>query len=198
MAFTRNTAPPNLSPNWRVFDPGDSGLSATTRLAAFNELQKRLMVATREFNASNSLQLPQFQLNIDGDANEMTAGGSFEYRIDVDPVTGDQKKEYVNYIDPYLTWTTPTTGDLKGQPSPQAALAYILRQLNRLNDSITPGRLFGDPRGLVTLDDNASTSLETFTVAGLPVIVSESATGQVIYDILEYGVIADLQAGILV
>jgi hypothetical protein len=198
MAFTRNTAPPNLAANWRVFDPGDSGLTAVTRLAAFNELQNRMIVATREFNASNSLQLPQFQFNIDGDVNEMTAGGTLEYRIDVDPTTGDQTKEYVNYIEPYLAWTVPTTGDLKGQATPQAALTYMLRQLNRLNDSITPGRLFGDPRGLVTLDENASTNLETFTVAGVPVVASESGTGQVIFEILEYGIISDVQHGIVV
>jgi hypothetical protein len=198
MAFTRNTAPPNLVPNWRVFDPGDSGLKSVTRMAALNELQEKLIKGTREFNASNTIQLPQFQLTIDGDTNELTASGSMEYRIDVDPTTGDQSKQYVNYIAPYFEWTTPTTGELKGQETPQAALAYMLRQLNRLNDSITPGRLFGDPRGLVTLDDNASTNNESFTVAGLPVIVSESATGQVLYELLEYGVISDLQHGILV
>jgi hypothetical protein len=197
MSFTRNTAPPNLEPSWKPFQPGDSILKSTTRFAVLYELMQVLMVGTREFNAANSIKLTAFQAAIDEDALEFTGSGELDYRIDVDPVTGDQSKEYVNYLADYIPWVVPTAGELKGQKSPQAALAYLLRQTNRLNDSITPGRLFNDPRGLVTLNDEDTNSKELFTMAGLPCVASTSATGQVIFELLEYGAISDLQHNVL-
>jgi hypothetical protein len=193
MAFTRNTAPPNLETSWKDFAPGDSILKSTTRFAALNELNQILIIGTREFNAANSVVLPQSQSSIDEDVLEFNGAGELEYRIDVDPVTGIQTKEYSNYLASYISWIVPTTGELEGQKSPQAAFAYMLRQVNRLNDSITPGRLFNDPRGLVTLTDEDTNSKELYTMAGLPVVASVSATGGVEFSLLEYGVISDLQ-----
>jgi hypothetical protein len=193
MAFTRNTAPPNLETSWKTFAPGDSILKSTTRLAALNELNQVLIIGTREFNAANSVKLPQSQSAIDEDNLEFNGAGELDYRIDVDPATGDQSKEYVNYLEAYIPWVVPTTGELAGQKSPQSAFAYMLRQANRLNDSITPGRLFADPRGLVTLTDEDTNSKEVYTMAGLPCVASVSATGGVEFVLLEYGVISDLQ-----
>jgi hypothetical protein len=197
MSFTRNTAPPNLEISWKSFQPGDSPLKSTTRFAALYELLQILMVGTREFNAANSLKVVTFQANIDEDALEFTGGGELDYRITVDDVTGDQSKEYVNYLADYISWVIPAAGELKGQKSPQSALAYMIRQINRLNDSITPGRLFADPRGLATLTDEDTNSKEVFTMAGLPCVASTSISGQVIFELLEYGVISDLQHNVL-
>jgi hypothetical protein len=197
MAFTRNTAPPALQTSWKPFATGDSVIKSTTRFAAFYELFLMLVIGARNYNAANSIKVPQFAGGLDEDANEFTSSGELEYRIDVDPVTGEQKKEYVNYLADYITWDVPTAGELVGLQSPQAAFAYMLRQINRLNDSITPGKLFNDPRGLVTLTDEDTNSKEVFTAAGLPVVSSISATGQAIFELLEYGVISDLQHNVL-
>jgi hypothetical protein len=197
MAFTRNTAPPALQVSWKPFDGGDSIILSITRFAAFMELFQMLVTGTREYNASHSLKLTQFSGNIDEDLNEFTAAGALEYRIDVDPTTGDQSRIYENPLEDYIPWVTPTTGELIGKKSPQAAFTYMVRQLNRLNDSITPGRLFNDPRGLVTLEDSDTGSTENFTAAGLPVVSAISATGAPIFTLLEYGVISDLQHNVL-
>jgi hypothetical protein len=197
MAFTRNTAPPALQTSWKPFANGDSAIKSTTRFAALYELFLMLVIGTREYNASHSVKLTQFTGGLDEDTNEFNSGGELEYRIDVDPVTGDQKKEYENYLVDYVTWNVPSTGELAGMKSPQAAFAYMLRQINRLNDSITPGRLFNDPRGLVTLNDEDTNGKEVFTCAGLPVVSTISPTGQALFELLEYGVISDLQHNVL-
>lgn len=196
MAYSVNNAPPNAHPNWRVFNPGDSILNSTSRMAAANELLQLIINAISEYNATNTIQLPTFELSIDGDAGAFTASGSIPFKILVDAQSGEQTKKSVNYLNDNLSWTTPTSGDLANIDNPYDALVYMIRQILRLNDVIRAGGLINSASGLVTMttDDTAREHQFTFGVQTVAVV---GANGTVTNLIQEHGVIADMQAGIL-
>jgi hypothetical protein len=197
MAYSVNNAPPNSAANWRVFAPGDSILKSVSRMAALKEILQILINAIAENNATNTIQLPQFTSSTDDDSGLFSAAGSIPYKILIDPVSGDESLKSVNYLSDNLTWVTPTTGDLTGIDNPYDALIYMLRQVNRLNDVIRAGGLVNSAAGLTTLVDEETTRERQFTINTQTVAII-TATGAVESILQEHGVIADMQAGILV
>jgi hypothetical protein len=197
MAYSVNNAPPNAHPNWRIFDPGDSILKSVTRMAVAYELLQLLINAISEYNATNTIQLPTFELAVDGDAGSFTASGSVPFKILVDATSGEQTKKAVSYLNDNLAWVTPTTGDLAGIDNPYDALIYMCRQILRLNDAIRAGGLINSASGLVTLttDDTAREHQFTFGVQTVAVVNADGTVGN---QIQEHGLVADMQAGILV
>lgn len=197
MAYSVNNAPPHAAPNWRVFGPGDSILKSVTRMAALKELLQLLINAIAENNATNVIQLPQFTSQTDDDAGLMTASGAIPYKIVVDPVTGAESLKSVNFLNDYLAWTTPTAGDLAGVDNPYDAFIYMLRQVNRLNDAIRQGGLINSAAGLTTLVDDETARERQFTI-NVQTVAIVTATGSIESIIQEHGLIADMQAGILI
>jgi hypothetical protein len=194
MAYSQNNAPANGEANWRVFSPGDSKLKSTTRMAALYETLQILINAIAEYNANNTIQLPQFTLNLDGDANAFTASGSVPYKILVD-AQGAQTKKAINYLADFADWITPTTGELKDIDNPYDALIAQVTQTNRLNDAIRAGGLINSAAGLTTLTDDNTTKEYQFTV-GVQTVAVVEANGSVSNVIQEHGLIADMQHGL--
>ena len=166
-------------------------------MAALKELLQLLINAIAENNATNVIQLPQFTSQTDDDAGLMTASGAIPYKIVVDPVTGAESLKSVNFLNDYLAWTTPTAGDLAGVDNPYDAFIYMLRQVNRLNDAIRQGGLINSAAGLTTLVDDETARERQFTI-NVQTVAIVTATGSIESIIQEHGLIADMQAGILI
>ncbi len=196
MAYSQNNAPANGEANWRVFSPGDSKLKSNTRMAALYETLQLLINAIAEYNANNIIQLPQFTLSIDGDANAFSSSGAIPYRTIVD-AQGAMTKKSVNYLAEFAEWTTPTTGELKDIDNPYDALIAQITQVNRLNDAIRAGGLINSAAGLTTLTDDNTTKEYQFTV-GVQTVAVVEANGSVSNVIQEHGLIADMQHGLFV
>jgi hypothetical protein len=196
MAYSSTNRPPAGNPNWRVFEPGDSILKSETRMAAIYECLQILVIAIAEFNASNIISLTQFEMGFDVDAGNMNASGGVPYQVSVD-TAGAETKKAVDYLGSYSGWTTPTTGELADLDNPYDALVYLVRQNNRLNDAIRPNVLINDPKGLSTLNDNLTENQYDFTLA-IPFTAEVKADGSVSNLLQEYGIIADMQNGVLV
>jgi hypothetical protein len=198
MAYTTNNAPPAALPSWRDFAPGDSTIISPKRCKALLEAFQSLSNGIRDYNQANSLQVPAVQIGFDVDGGTFTCSGSIPYRVVVDATTGDQSKEAVNYIASYAPWTVPTTGELKSTKSLYDAAIAILKQQNRLNDAIREDTLIKSAKPLVTLTDNETESQYDFAMALPMTAVVDLATGNVSYELQEYGIIADMQNGVLV
>lgn len=196
MSYSQNNAPANGEANWRIYSPGDSILKSNTRMAALYEILQLLINAIAEYNANNSIQIPQLTLSLDGDANAFNASGSVPYKTLVDAV-GAQTKKAVNYLADYSAWTTPTTGELAGIDNPYDALIAMITQVNRLNDAIRAGGLINSAAGLTTLTDDNTTKEYQFTV-GVQTVAVVEANGSVSNVIQEHGLIADMQHGLFV
>jgi hypothetical protein len=87
---------------------------------------------------------------------------------------------------------------LKGSKSLYDAAIAILKQQNRLNDAIREDTLIKSAKPLVTLTDNETESQYDFAMALPMTAVVDLATGNVSYELQEYGIIADMQNGVLV
>lgn len=194
MAYSQNNAPANGEANWRAFSPGDSVLKSNTRMAALYEILQMLINAIAEYNANNTVQLPQFTLTLDGDANAFNASGTIPYKVNVDS-QGAQRKKAINYLAEFSTWTTPTTGELKDIDNPYDALIAMVVQVNRLNDAIRAGGLINSAAGLTTLTDDNTTKEYAFT-ANVQTVAVVEANGSVSNVIQEHGLIADMQHGL--
>jgi hypothetical protein len=196
MAYSSTNRPPAGNANWRVFEPGDSVIKSVTRMAAIYECAQILVIAIAEFNAANTIALTQFEMGFDVDAGNMSASGAVPYQITVD-TAGVETKKAVNYLGTYAGWTTPTTGELVDIDNPYDALVYLVRQNNRLNDAIRPNVLINDPKGLSTLNDNQTENQYDFTLS-IPFTAEVQTDGSVSNLLQEYGIIADMQNGVLV
>jgi hypothetical protein len=198
MSYSVNQAPPASLTSWRDFAPGDSTIVSTKRNEAIQEVTQKLQLSIQEYNSANSLQVDNMQVGYDVDARQFTCSGAIPYKIVVDSTTGDQTIEAVNYIADYAPWTVPTTGELKGTKSLYDAFIGVLKQQNRLNDTIREDDLTKSAKPMVTLTNNESESRYDFAVQ-MPIVVTvDAATGVASYKLYEVGAVADLQHGVLV
>ena len=198
MAYNLNQQPPAALLSWRDFAPGDSNIISAKRNKAIQEVSQKLQSAIQDYNSANSLQVDNMQIGFDVDARQFTCSGAIPYKIVIDATTGDQSVEAVNYIADYAPWTVPTTGELKGVKSLYDAFIAILKQQNRLNDTIREDDLTKSAKPLVTLTNNESESRYDFAVQ-MPIVVDvDAATGVASYTLYDVGAIADLQNGVLV
>jgi hypothetical protein len=198
MAYSTNQQPPAALASWRDFAPGDSSVVSVKRNDAIQEVSQKLQSAIQDYNSANSLQVDNMQIGFDVDARQFTCSGAIPYKIVINSTTGDESIEAVNYIVDYAPWTTPTTGELKGTKSLYDAFIAILKQQNRLNDTIREDDLTKSAKPLVTLTNNESESRYDFAVQ-MPIVVDVNATtGVASYKLYDVGAIADLQNGVLV
>lgn len=194
MAYSLANKPPDAQENWRAFNPGDSILKSTTRMAVIYELLQLIINAITEYNTSNVNQISQFALSNDGDQGAFTSSGSIPFKVLPVPVDG-RDYESINNIADYLEWNVPTTGELAGFKNAYDALIHCFEQVNRLNDIIKVGGLINSASGLTTLDKSGAQKEHTFTV-GVQTVAVVTATGSVANVIQEHGIIADMQNGL--
>ena len=174
--------------NINLFEKGDALIESTTLLGALQEVVERLDKAIFDYNQSNTL-LPYPDIDVTYNAGLCAVTIPVPYN----KVAGE--KVPVNYLDPYSTWTVPTTGELAGITTLLGAYLYILEAVGDANDLLRPGVVIQSAKPTTSSNDD-QVAKQISTAFGLPFTsVVDAVTGEIKKVFENFHVITDLQQG---
>jgi hypothetical protein len=174
--------------NINLFEGGDSNITSATLLGAMQEITEVLDLGIAAYNADNTL-LPYPDIDITYNAGVCSA----TIPVPMDKVAGEWVA--LNYLNAYIPWVVPTTGELTGIANALEAYLYILEAVGDANDLLRPGSIIQSAKGTTTdaLDKIAKVNNTTFTLPFDTVV--DAVTGAVSKVFQNFHVITDLQQG---
>jgi hypothetical protein len=174
--------------NVNLFEGGDSNITAPTLVGAFQEIVEKLDLGIASYNASNEL-LPYPDIDVSYAAGNCS--GSIP--IPMEKVAGEWEPS--DYLDAYIPWVVPTSGELVGKKSALEAYIYIIEALGDANDLLRPGAIITSARG-TTSNSFDKVAKQTATSFNFPYdTVVGATTGEVKKVFQNIHIFTDLQQG---
>lgn len=174
--------------NVNLFEGGDSNITSPTLVGAFQEILEKLDLGIAAYNASNDL-LPYPDIDISYSAG--VCSGSIP--VPMEKIRGEW--EPANYLDAYIPWVEPTTGELVGVKSALEAYVYIIEALGDANDLLKPGSIILSAKG-TTSNSFDKVAKQTATSFSFPYdTIVDAATGEIKKVFQNIHIFTDLQQG---
>ncbi len=178
------------------FDPGDSGLVGTSLLKAGNQLFTKYIDGIIAFNAANGANpLPIGDANNDSDTSLRTNSFIILARKEWNVTTKKYELIFSENIEPYVNWTTPTTGNLEGMTTLSEACYAVAVAIKKAYDLLQPNAFVADPSGLASVTDSLDGSIPV-SVQYLMISKIDPVTGDTVFAVNDLLTILDSQQGV--
>jgi hypothetical protein len=178
------------------FDPGDSGLLGTSLLKAANQLFTKYGNAVVAYNAANgALPLPLVDTNNDPESSLRTNTLTLLARKLYNVTSKKFETVFATYVEPYASWTTPTTGNLEGCTTLAEACYLVAMAIKQAYDLLQPNAFVADPSGLASITD-ATDGQIPISIQYLMVESIDPITGNTIFAVNDLLELLDRQEGV--
>jgi hypothetical protein len=189
-------AAPFGNTKYSEFVAGDSGIVGTSLLKAANQLFTKLGNGIVAYNAANAaLPLPLADTNNDPESslrtNTFTLLASKVYNV----TTKKFDTVFAEYIEPYVSWTTPTTGNLEGCTTLSEACYLVAMAIKQAYDLLQPNAFVADPSGLASITDSTDGSIP-ISIQYLMVENIDPVTGDTVFSVNDLLELLDRQEGV--
>jgi hypothetical protein len=162
------------------FVPGDSILNSTSLLGVWMEMCEIYTSGVRSYNVDNgSAPMPIPDNGGDRDTGDSTFAATIPYRSTVNLTTGKVENIAANYIDAYVGWVEPTSGNLAGVKSFAEAMIIVHGAIKYQNSQIEAGSTFQDFNGRFTVQEEDETDAWSITSSVGRITRVNSTTGAV-------------------
>lgn len=189
-------AAPFGNTKYSEFVSGDSGIIGTSLLKAGNQLFTRYINGIIAFNAANAANpLPVGDANNDSDSSLRTNSFVLLARMEWNAVANDFQLVFSENIEPYVNWTTPTSGNLEGCTTLSRACYLVAVAIKQAYDLLQPNAFVADPSGLASVTQALDGSIPC-NIQYLMVESIDPTTGDTVFAVNDLLTILDAQQGV--